>query len=94
MAKTVYLYEQDLRKVAKNDFEQYIFKLMNTAVFGNNIENIRKHNDIKRFKTEKIRNYLVWKPSYNTTKVFTEYLLATEMGKQRDIWINLSIQDL
>ena len=85
MAKTVYLYEQDLRKVAKNDFEQYIFKLMNTAVFGNNIENIRKHNDIKRFKTEKIRNYLVWKPSYNTTKVFTECLLATEMEKQRDI---------
>ena len=54
---------------------------MNNAVFGKTMENVRKHRDIKLVTTEKGRNYLASEPNYNTTKFFTENLLAIEMKK-------------
>ena len=73
----------DLRKKAKNDFEKDFFKLMNNAVFGKTMENVRKHRDIKLVTTERRRNYLVSEPNYHTTKFFTEHLLVIEMKKKR-----------
>ena len=80
----------DIRKKAKIDFKKYFFKLMNNAVLEKTMENLKNHRDIKLATTERGRNYLVSKPSYHTTKFFTENLLATEM-KKTEILMNKSV---
>ena len=48
-----------LRIEVKDDFEKYSIKLMNIALFGETMENMRKHRDIRNVTTEARRNYLV-----------------------------------
>ena len=69
----------NLSKKAKNNFEKDCFKLMNNAVFGKSMKNMRKHRIIKLVTTERRRNYYASEPNYHTTKFFTENLLAMEM---------------
>ena len=66
---------------AKNDFDKDFFKLMNNAVFGKTMENVRKHRDIKLATNDTKKNKLVSEPNYHTTKWFPENLLAIEMKK-------------
>ena len=61
----------ELKTGAKNNFEKNFFKLMNNAVFGKTIENVRKHSDIKLVTTDKGRNQLVSKPNYHAAKYFS-----------------------
>ena len=58
-----------LRKEPKNDFEKDSLKLMNNAVFGKIMENVRKHRDIKLVTTNR-RNQLFSEPNYHTAKYF------------------------
>ena len=59
-----------LRKNAKNDFEKKIFfEMMNNAVFGKTMENVRKHKDSKLI-TQARKNYLVSEPNYHTIQFF------------------------
>ena len=89
----------ELRIRAKNDFEKDFFKLMNNAVFGKTMENVRKHRDIKLVTTDKRRNQMVAEPNYHTTKWFSENLLAIEMKKtkvkmNKAIYLGLSILEI
>ena len=89
----------ELRKLAKDDFEKDLFKLMNNAVFGKTKENIRKHTDIKLVTTDKKRNKFVSEPNYHTINYILEDFSITEMNKtgvkiNKPIYLGLSILDI
>ena len=70
-----------LRKEAKNEFEKNFFKLMNNAVFGKMMENVRNHREVKLIVSEVRRKKLASEPNYHSCKVFSEDLMAIEMRK-------------
>ena len=70
-----------LRMQAKNDFEKDFFKLMNNAVFGKAMENVRNHKDIKILTTSKRRSILASEPNYHSTKYISKDFLIMEMNK-------------
>ena len=89
----------ELRKLAKDDFEKDLFKLMNNAVFGKTMENIKKHRNIKLVTTDKKRNKLVSEPNYHTMNYISEDLSIIEMNKtkvkmNKPIYLGLSILDI
>ena len=59
-----------LRTEAKNGFEKDFFKLMNNAVFGKTMENVRNHRYIKLVTADGKSNKLVSERNYHTTKYF------------------------
>ena len=89
----------ELRKKASNDFEKDFFKLMNNAVLGKTMENVRKHRDIKLVKTDYKRSKLVSEPNYHTMKLISENLSIIEIKKvnvkiNKPIYLGLSILEI
>ena len=84
----------ELRKLAKNDFEKDLFKLMNNSVFGKTMENIRKHRDIKLVTTDRKRSELVSEPSYHIKLVTTDRKRSELVSEPNYHTINLISEDL
>ena len=97
--KTYIDMNSELRKIAKNDFEKDFFKLMNNAVFGKTMENVRKHRDIKLVTTDKKRSKLVLEPNYHMINCISEKLSIIEMRRtkvkmNKPIYLGLSILEV
>ena len=89
----------ELRKLARNDFEKDLFKLMNNSVYGKTMENIRTHRDIKLVTIDKKRSKLVSEPNYHTINLISENLSIIEMKKTKvkmneTIYLGLSILEI
>ena len=89
----------ELRKLAKDDFEKDLFKLMNNVVFGKTMENIRKHRDIKLVTTDKKRSKLVSETNYHTMDYISEDLSIIEVKRakvkmNKPIYLGFSILDI
>ena len=88
-----------LRTEAKNESEKDFFKLMNNAVFGKAMENLRKHRDIKLVVTNARRRKLVSEPNYHACKQFSENLIAIEMRRShimmdKQLYLGQAILDI
>ena len=91
-----------MRAAAKNDFEKNLYKLMNNAVYGKTMENVRKHVDVKLMTKWEGRygiESLISKPNFHSRVIFNENLVAIQMLKteiflNKPIYIGLSILDI
>ena len=76
-----------LRQKTKNNFEKDSFKLMNNAVFGNTMENVRKYREMKLLTTEGRRKYLALESNYHNTK-FSKRKLISNRNEKTQILMN------
>ena len=88
-----------LRTEAKNEFEKDFFKLMNNAVFGKTMENIRNRVDIRLVNNKKQAEKLSAKPNYKHCNIFSEDLVAIHMKKtkldfHKPVYLGMCILDL
>ena len=89
----------ELRKEAKNDFEKDFFKVMNNAVFGKTMGNVRNHRDIKLVTSDKPRNIHASEPNYHSSKCISKNLMIIEMRKvevkmNKPIYLGQAILDI
>jgi len=86
------------RTNAKNLFEKDFFKLMNNAVCGKTMENVRKRVDVKLVTDEKEHIKLASKPTYVSSKIFNKNLVAVHNIKEaltlnRPAYVGMCILD-
>jgi len=84
---------------AKNSLEKDFFKLMNNAVFGKTMENVRKRVDVKLVVDDKQHIKLSSKPTYVSSKIFNKNLVAVHKIKKaltlnRPAYVGMCILDL
>ena len=92
-------FNTEKRKNAKNAFEKDFFKLMNNSVFGKTMENIRKRVDVRLVTDEKKLLKYTSKPTYVSSKIFNENLVAVHKIKEtltlnRPAYVGMCILDL
>ena len=92
-------FNTEKRKHAKNSFEKDFFKLMNNSVFGKTMENLRKWVDVRLMTNEKKQDKLTSKPTYVSSKIFNENLMAVHKIKEtltlnRPAYVGMCILDL
>ena len=92
-------FNTEKRKNAKNSFKKDFFKLMDNSVFGKTTENLRKRVDVRLVTDGKKLDKLTSKPTYVSSKIFNENLMAVHKVKEtltlnRLAYVGMCILDL
>ena len=92
-------FNTEKRKNAENTFEKDFFKLMNNSIYGKTMENLRKRVDVKLITNEQKLLKVTSKPSYVSSKIFNENLVAVHKIKEqlflnRPSYLGMCILDL
>ncbi|XP_054261608.1 uncharacterized protein LOC128985776 isoform X1 [Macrosteles quadrilineatus] len=87
------------RKAAKNEFEKNFYKLLNNAMFGKTIENVRKRVNIELVTNEKRLNKLITKPNFKNRIIYGDNLCAVELEKDtivldKPIYVGFTVLEL
>ena len=86
------------RTTSKNEFEKDMYKLMNNAVFGKTMENMRERVDIQLISDEDKYLKLVAKPQFADQKIYSESLVAVKQLKRKvelnkPIYVGVAVLD-
>ena len=92
-------FNTEMRKQSKNEFEKDLYKLMNNAVFGKTMENVRARVNIKLCTDDKELVRTANKPQFEQSKIYSESLIAVKSSKKevelnKPIYVGLSVLDL
>ena len=92
-------FNTNLRAQAKNEFEKNFFKLMNNAVYGKTMENVRNRIDLKLVKTYEQAKKYIKRPNFTYLKRFSENLCAIHLEKtkvylNKPIYVGFSVLEL
>ena len=92
-------FNNEKRKHAKNSFEKDFFTLMNNSVFGKTMENLCERVAVRLVANEKKLDKLTSKPTYVSSKIFNETLVAVHKVKEtltlnRLAYVGMCILDL
>ena len=71
------------RKEATNEADKNLFKLLNNAVYGKTMENMRKRIKIRITKTQKDFLKYVSRPTYISHNIFGKRLVAINAKKEQ-----------
>lgn len=72
------------RLACTNPFEKNLYKLMNNAIYGKTLENVKKHSEIRlvnKWHTRYGGKSLICRPNFKGIKIFNENLVAVEFNK-------------
>ena len=92
----------ELRTRATSDFQKTLYKLMNNAVYGKTMENVRNRVDVRlvtRWDGRYGAEALIAKPIFHSRAIFSEQLVAIEMRKlkvkfDKPIYVGMSVLDV
>ena len=87
------------RKKARNSFEKDFYKLMNNAVFGKTMENVRNRINFQLVNDKKQMKRIVAKPNYHKSHIFTKDLVGVQCLKSqvtldKPIYVGFAILEL
>ncbi|XP_029348118.1 uncharacterized protein LOC115034800 [Acyrthosiphon pisum] len=88
-----------MRKNALNDFERDFFKLMNNAVFGKTMENVRSRLKMKLVSDEKTCSKLINRNTFKDITIYNEnlgliHLDVDELKFDKPIYVGFAILDI